>query len=171
MKHCFSMISYLVGIYDNSVGPPDPLVLITIITHPLTIAHLLQNRPLVAASPVGSLTHCVKGSLFCGGGRLVDINYSNTCPYALFSCVGGIWAKGNQKEKMWLLHSSPPYEGSCSQSYYLHIHLWKLISFVLKAQSSWLQLTVLTIVWFLFYCRIILVNKSCFASESDDDQH
>lgn len=73
-KHCFSMISYLRGIDDNSVGPPDPLVLITIIIHPLTTARLLHNRPLVAASPVVSLTHCVKGSLFYGGGRLVDIN-------------------------------------------------------------------------------------------------
>ncbi len=57
-----------------SMGPPDPLVLITIIIHPLTIARLLHNRPLVAASPMGSLTRCVKGSLFYGGGRLVDIN-------------------------------------------------------------------------------------------------
>lgn len=74
MRHCFSMISYLAGIDDNSVGPPDPLVLITIIIHPLTIARLLHNRPLVAPSPTGSLTHCVKGSLFYGEGRLVDIN-------------------------------------------------------------------------------------------------
>lgn len=73
-KHCFSMISYLAGIDDNSMGPPDPLVLITVIIHPLTIAHLFHNRPLVAASPMGSLTRCVEGSLFYGGGRLVDIN-------------------------------------------------------------------------------------------------
>lgn len=62
MKDCVWMISYLTGIDDNSTGPPDPLVLVTIIIHPLTIAHLLHNRLLVAASPMGSLT-CVKGRL------------------------------------------------------------------------------------------------------------
>lgn len=64
IKHCFSMISYLAGIGDNSMGPPDPLVLITIIIHPLTIARVLHNRPLVAASPMGSLTCCIKGSQY-----------------------------------------------------------------------------------------------------------
>lgn len=65
---------YLSGIDDNSMCSPDPLVLITIIIHPLTIAHLPHNRLPVAASPLGSLTCCVKRSLFHGGGRLVDNN-------------------------------------------------------------------------------------------------
>lgn len=38
VRVCCRMISYLSGIDDNSTGPPDPLVLITIIIHPLTIA-------------------------------------------------------------------------------------------------------------------------------------
>lgn len=132
-KDCVSAIIHLGGVDGNSTGPPDPLV--------------LAARP----PPLTSYTALAGGSVTAGGiisscqgggpvpwrryvGRWTLISPTNR-PYALFNCVGGVWAKGKAREKNAIASLLASIWGvRASQSHCFHAHLFSKAAIVLRGR-------------------------------------